>query len=90
MLKQLKKWFKARQRRASAIRRAIIEFQNSHGANPMGGCVIHDDAQGTIVRVMYMTDHIPPDRAWFAVSEEDHPIRELSFDDVCKFESPWR
>ena len=37
---------------------------------------------------MYFTDHIPPDRAWFAVSADLGVVRELSFDDVQALESP--
>jgi hypothetical protein len=59
------------------------------GMAPIGGHVLRLDAQEAIVRVMYMTDHMPPDRAWFAVSESG-AIRELTFDDVAGLETPWR
>jgi hypothetical protein len=50
-----------------------------------GGCGVRK-----VVRVMYMTNHIPPDRAWFAVSEMDASVRELTFRDVAGLERPWR
>jgi hypothetical protein len=56
----------------------------------MGGHVLRVGAEETIVRVMYRTDHIPPDRAWFAVSHDGSAVRELSFDHVREVESPWR
>jgi hypothetical protein len=37
-----------------------------------------------------MTDHIPPDRAWYAVSRETPTVRELPFEAVATIESPWR
>ena len=54
------------------------------------GYALSHDPQRTVVRVMYLTDHIPPDRAWFAVPVGDGEIRELSFDEVAHLESPWR
>ena len=39
---------------------------------------------------MFVTNRVPPDRAWFAVSLVGDTIRELSFDDVEAFELPWR
>jgi hypothetical protein len=56
----------------------------------MGGHVLLLAPHETIVRVMFVTDHIPPDRAWFAVSETDATVRELSFEDVAHLEGPWR
>lgn len=56
----------------------------------MGGYVLRHDPQETIVRIMYVTNRIPPDRTWFAVSELDATVRELSFNDVAHLESPWR
>ena len=52
--------------------------------------VLRIDAGEAIVRVMLLTDHIPPDRAWFAVSLAGAGIRELSFGDVAGIEGPWR
>jgi hypothetical protein len=56
----------------------------------MGGHVLLFAPHETIVRVMFFTDHIPPDRAWFAVSEIDDTVRELSFNEVAHLETPWR
>ena len=56
----------------------------------MGGHALLVDENETIVRVMYVTDHIPPDRAWFAVPHAGGDIRELSFETVRELESPWR
>ena len=55
----------------------------------MGAHVLRLDANEAVVRVMYISDHIP-DRAWYAVSRGDCTVRELSFDDVAGIESPWR
>lgn len=56
----------------------------------MGAYVLHLSPEETIVRVMYMTDHIPPDRAWFAISAIGDSVRELTFEDVAQLEKPWR
>jgi hypothetical protein len=56
----------------------------------MGAHVLRIDGDEAIVRVMYMTDHIPPARAWFAVPKTDAAVRELSFEDVASLETPWR
>jgi hypothetical protein len=56
----------------------------------MGAHVLRLNSKHIIVRVMYTTDHIPPDRAWFAVSEEDDEVQELTFTDVAHLETPWR
>jgi hypothetical protein len=39
---------------------------------------------------MYMTNHIPPDRAWFVVPRTGGAVRELGFKEVAAIESPWR
>lgn len=56
----------------------------------MGAHVLRLDRDEAVVRVMYMTDHIPPNRAWFAVPTVDGVVRELAFEDVASLESPWR
>ena len=80
----------ARLRRAAAVQRALLEFRTSRGTAPLGGHVLHLGPQETIVRVTYFTDHIPPDRAWYAVSEIDGMVHELAFDEVAHLETPWR
>jgi hypothetical protein len=90
MLGRAKAWLQERHSKQAAIERALGTFRETHGAVPMGGYALRHDSQQTIVRVMYMTDYIPPNRAWFAVSREDGEVRELSFDDVAHLESPWR
>jgi hypothetical protein len=55
----------------------------------MNGYVLYRGPHEIVVRVTFLTNHIPPDRAWFVVSELDG-VRELSFDDVAHWESPWR
>jgi len=52
-----------RRNKQAAIERALKSFRETHGLAPVGGHALSHDAQRTIVRVMYMTDHIPPDRA---------------------------
>lgn len=90
MLGRVKAWLQERRNKQAAIDRALGTFHETRGAVPMGGFVLRHDERQTIVRVMYMTDHIPQNRAWFAVSREDGEVRELSFDDVAHLESPWR
>jgi hypothetical protein len=90
MLGRAKAWLQERHSKQAAIERALGTFRETHGAVPMGGYALRHDSQQTIVRVMYMTDHVPPNRAWFAVSRADGEVRELSFDDVAHLESPWR
>jgi hypothetical protein len=80
----------ARRREAAAIDRALLEFRTSRGINPLGGHVLRLAPPETVVRVTYFTNHIPPNRAWYAVSEIDQTVRELSFDEVAHLESPWR
>jgi hypothetical protein len=48
------------------------------------------DARETVVRVAYMTDRVPPDRAWYVISEDDHSAREVAFGDVAHWETVWR
>ncbi len=79
-----------RRREEAAIRRAVDHFEASRGVRAMGGHVLRLDDHEAIVRVMYLTDHVPPDRAWFTVSADGDAVRELSFDDVRALESPWR
>jgi hypothetical protein len=56
----------------------------------MDGYVLYRDPREIVVRVTFLTNHIPPDRAWFVVSELDGSVRELLFDEVAHWESPWR
>jgi hypothetical protein len=79
-----------RRRKAVVMERALAEFRTKRGIAPMGAHVLRLDGDEAIVRVMYMTDHVPPDRAWFAVPRTGGPVRELVFEDVASFESPWR
>jgi hypothetical protein len=90
MLGRAKAWLQERHGKQAAIERALATFRETYGTVPMGGHALRHDAQQTIVRVMYMTDHIPPNRAWYAVSGDGGEVRELSFDDVAHLESPWR
>jgi hypothetical protein len=87
-------WIRARRaaqrRKGEATRRAVEEIRTRRGVIPIGGHVLCLEAEETIVRVMYMTDHMPPDRAWFAVPASGGAIRELTFDDVAGLESTWR
>jgi len=55
----------------------------------MGAHIVRREADHLVVRVMYFTNHIPPDRAWYAVPDEDVAIRELSFADAGDT-APWR
>ena len=71
-----------------AIEQAVAEFRRTRDATPMGAHILRLDSHETIVRVMFVTNHIPPGRAWFAVSPTG--VRELTFDDVELIESPWR
>ncbi len=96
MLGKIRAWLEERRRKQAAskskqaaIERALKKFHETRGIVAMGYALSHDP-QRTVVRVMYLTDHIPPDRAWFAVPVGDGEIRELSFDEVAHLESPWR
>jgi DUF1009 family protein len=90
VLARLRAWRIERQRKDAAIRRALLAFREKHGFAPMGAHVLRLDPEEAIVRVMYLTNHIPPDRAWFAISIATGAVRELAFNDVANLESPWR
>jgi hypothetical protein len=89
VLARLRAWRVERQRKDTAIRRALQEFRAKRGLAPMGAHVLRLGSEETIVRVMYLTHHIPADRAWFAVSTTTGAVRELAFNDVANLESPW-
>lgn len=90
VLRRVTDWLQERRSKQAAIDRALKHFRDTRGATPMGGHALSHDPQRTIVRVMYMTNHIPPNRAWFAVSGDDGEVRELAFEDVAHLEGPWR
>jgi hypothetical protein len=97
MLEHVRAWLQGRRARLqerrnkqAAVERALARFRETHGVVPINGYALAHDAQRTIVRVTYLTDHIPPDRAWFAVSGNDDEVRELSFNEVARLETPWR
>jgi hypothetical protein len=90
MFELIRNWLAARRHREVAIQRALQHFELSRGIRPMRGHVLHTNFHEVIVRVMFFTNHIPPDRAWYAVSLADETIRELTYDDVEALESPWR
>jgi hypothetical protein len=71
-----------------AVVQATAEFRRTREIAPMGAHVLRLDEHEAIVRVMFLSNHIPPDRAWFAVLQAG--VREFSFDDVAPLESPWR
>jgi hypothetical protein len=79
-----------RLRKARLVERALDEFRRTRGAAPMGAHVLKLDDVEAIVRVMYIADHLPPGRAWFAVPSAGGPVRELAFEHVASLESPWR
>jgi len=90
MLARLKAWRAERRRKDAAIRRALQEFRERRDFAPMSAHVLRRGPEETIVRVMYLTNHIPPDRAWFAISNTTGDARELAYKDVGDLESPWR
>ena len=90
MLGRLRAWRVERRRKEAAIRRALQEFRDKRGFAAVGAHVLRLDPEETIVRVMYLTNHIPLDRAWFAISNTTGVVRELAFHDVANLESPWR
>ena len=90
MLATLRAWRAERRRKDRAVQRAVEEFHKRRGFAPMGGHVLRLHLDHIIVRVMYVTDHVPPDRAWFAVSEKDGEVRELAFEEVARLETAWR
>jgi len=89
-LQAVRTWRLTRRRKEAAIRRALAEFRARRGAIPVRGHVLLLAPHETVVRVMFFTDHRPPDRAWFSVSETDATVRELPFEDVAHLEGPWR
>jgi hypothetical protein len=90
MFERVRAWLQECRSKQAAIERALRNFHETRGVVAMGGHALAHDPQGTIVRVMYMTDHIPPNRAWFAVPADDGEVRELSLDEVAHLETPWR
>ena len=81
----------ARKRSDLAMSRALLqEFQRIHQRDAMGAHVLRSDPDQVIVRVTYMTNHVPPDRAWYAVPSNGDPVRALSYEDVETIEGPWR
>lgn len=90
MFARVRAWRAERRRKDRAVRRAVEEFHKGRGFAPMSGHVLRVDLDHIIVRVMYVTDHIPPDRAWFAVSEKDGEVREITFEEVAHLETAWR
>lgn len=93
-LQAIQIWHKQRQTKQMAISCAIQQFCATHPdyvPQRLSGFVLHVDQQKTIVRLMYITSHVPPERAWFAVSHTDHKVHELTWDNVKAYEiSPWR
>jgi len=52
--------------------------------------VLRDTADEIVVRVMYVADRVPPNRAWYSW-RNDGSIAELGFADVEHIETgPWR
>jgi hypothetical protein len=94
MLERLRRWRRERRERERrvgvAIDCAVREFRRTYTNEPMGAHVLRLDAARTLVRVMYVTTHVPPGRAWYAVSTDGSSVRELSFEEVAEFEVPWR
>jgi hypothetical protein len=57
----------------------------------LGGSVLEEREHEVIVRVMYLTNHIPPDRMWFAVPDSGAAPEKLSFEQVRHLETaPYR
>ena len=90
MLRHIKAWRANERRKKAAAQRAVEHFKATRGVTPMGAHVLRIEPDAIIVRVMYMTDHIPPDRAWFSISADLLSVRELSYADVESVETPWR
>jgi hypothetical protein len=92
MLKRVRTWLAEARRRQAAHARAIdlalAEFRRTRDVAPMGAHVLRLGEDEAIVRVMYVTTHVPPDRAWFSVSVSG--VRSLSYDEVAHLETPWR
>lgn len=78
------------ERKSVAIEKAIAEFRRRHAIDPIGAHVLALDADTTIVRVMYLTNRRPLDRAWYAVPHRDNDVRELSSADAARWETKWR
>jgi len=72
--------------------KACRHFEATNGRQAMGFHVLAASPSEIVVRVMYFTNHIPPDRAWYAVPRDgETPPRELAWTDVAGLEpGPWR
>jgi len=92
MLKRLRARRVARRRgqdaNARAVELAVAAFSRTHSVAPMGAQVLRIDNDEAVVRVMFLTTHLPPDRAWYSISAGG--VRALSYDDVAHLERPWR
>ena len=64
-------------------------FRATYNREPMGAHVLRRDVNEIVVRVMYFTDHIPPDRAWFVVSDHQGAVREISLAEAADT-AAWR
>jgi hypothetical protein len=53
-------------------------FRATYNRQPMAAYVVRRDVNQVVVRVMYHTHYVPPDRAWFLVSDRQGAVRELS------------
>jgi hypothetical protein len=53
-------------------------FRATYDRQPMVAYVVRRNVNEVVVRVLYHTHHIPPDRAWLLVSDRQGAVRELS------------
>lgn len=90
MLDGVRNWLKIRQRKAAAVEVAVRTFEAQRKLRAMGGCVLRIDETQAIVRVMFVGNRKPPERAWYAVRSANGEVTELASDQVAEIETPWR
>ena len=93
MFGRFREWLRQRRevehRKRLALDRALEAFVRARGTTPMAAHLLRLESDHAVVRVMHFTNHVPPDRAWYAVFD-DGTIRELAFEEVSHIEGPWR
>ena len=79
-------WVRERRERsrrdAIAIQRSLRRFAAGPQRSAAGATIVRRDTDYVIVRVMYVTDRIPPERVWYLVPDDGAELRELSRDEA--------
>src|SRR5262249_21487132 len=83
-------WLDKRRWKRAAIEPVLADFRRTRGRAPIGAHFLRLEENEAIVGVMYMTNHIPPARAWFVAPRTGGAVRELGLKEFAPIESPWR